>query len=181
MALIVETGSGLTNANAFVSLSYFIDYVETRGRSTDAYDDEGMEAAIVRGTQFLSDSFEYKGWLVHGRGDSSGFQALSWPRQGVIDAEGHSVPSDSVPREIQWATSEVAWQELVEPHSMAPVYTPHDRVRMEKAGPVSVTYDTSRQDAGGARPILLSVRDLIRVFLDDLAGNRYCGRAVRGP
>ena len=38
-------------------------------------------------------------------------------------------------------------------------------VKTEKVGPLSVTYDTSRNSAWGARPVLPFVTDLITEFL----------------
>ncbi len=174
----VENGEGLPDANAFVSLTYFKTYQIDHGRSTSDYTDPQMQSAIIRGTQYLSESFRWKGRRRNTRWQQN-FQRLAWPRYGVFDHEGAWVRDDSIPRELQWATCEASWYELENPHGLQPAYTPHDRVKMEKAGPVSVTYETSRRDPAGSRPVLLIIYDLVGEFIDPYAGNQYSGHAIR--
>ena len=207
MALVVEDGTGLTNANAFIfaveagsnpawiisAQSYWAD----RGRATSVgtsftvgattYSVEQVEAAIVRATSYLSESFQYRGIRTYGRNSTADgadhFQALAWPRFGVYDREGAYVPSsgeESVPREIQWATAEAAFYELENPNGLAPVYD-HNRIIQEvKAGSASVSYDTSRVNASGARPRVVVLADLIGEFLASGSGSSLVGTAVRG-
>ncbi len=216
MPLIVEDGTGREDANAFISHVYALQYWVERGRGTvpgktdhpssfadddpllvgqTSYVAAQIDAAIVRATQYLSESFRWKGYRTYGRNSTRDgvdhFQALAWPRYGVYDREGAYVPNSgegSIPRRLKWATAEAAFYELENPSALQPAYTAHDRVKMEKAGPVAVTYDTSRQDAYGARPVLLLVQDLIGEFLDTAAGgggggaggSRVSSLAVRG-
>lgn len=197
MPFVVETGEGLVNATSFITLAFFKQYCDDRGRDYAAHTDAAIEQAIVRGTFYLSESFRWKGVRKNLRNDVDGYQALAWPRYGVYDREGtfygtegyvdgHGygfgvyVADDSVPREVQWATCEAALYELANPNGLQPSYIAHDRVKMERAGPVAVTYDTSRQDAWGARPVLLVVMDLIGQFVSSQGGNRLSGVAVRG-
>ena len=214
MSLIVEDGTGRVDANAFIGHGYALQYWSERGRGiwvvVGTKDDPNVpsirdddtftadkidytaaqiDAAIIRATQYLSESFKWKGYRTYGRNSKRDgedhFQALAWPRYGVYDDEGFYVPNSgegSIPRRLKWATAEAAFYELQNPSALQPVYTAHDRVKMEKAGPVAVTYDTSRQDAYGARPDLLIVKDLIGEFLDAAAsgGSRVSSLAVRG-
>ena len=179
MALTVEDGRGLPNADSFISL----DYARTRWQSycydLSAFNELQQEAAIRRATQYLSESFRWKGLRRYDRNDSHGYQALAWPRYGVYDREGAYIEDDVIPREIMQATAEAAWYELNDVGGLQPSYIAHDRVKMEKAGPVTITYDTSRQDAWGSRPVLLLVMDLIGEFLDERSGNRYSGISIR--
>lgn len=207
MPLVVEDGTGKPTANAFISNAFATEYWQDRGRGTRGTEDDGeypfvvgsttysigqVDSAIIRATFYLSESFHWKGIRTFGRNstrnDEERFQALEWPRFGVYDDEGAYVPSSgpgSIPRRLQWATAEAAFYELENPQALQPAYVAHDRVKMEKAGPVAITYDTSRQDASGARPVLLAVQDLIAEFLDTGAGggaggSRFSSQAVRG-
>ena len=180
MAFVVETGAGLSNANAFISVAYARQYWSDRGRDHAVHSDEDIEHAIVRATQYISESHRFKGYRKHNRTSSVGYQALEFPRQELFDKEGYWVNSDSIPREVEWATAVVAWQELTDPHSMQPAYESHQRVKSEKVGSIAVEYDVSQKTAISARPVLLEVKDFIGQFLLPGFSNAMAGRAVRG-
>lgn len=180
MAITVEDGTGKTDADAFISVAYLESYCDKRGKDYSSYSATEKEQAIVRATDFMSESFRWRGFKLKERGHADGEQALAWPRSYVWDRNGYSVANDEVPTEIEKATAEVAFYELGNVGAMQPAYTPHDRVKSEKVGPMSVEYDLSRRDAQGARPVLLMVRDLVGPFLDAGAGNVLAGSAVRG-
>lgn len=179
MALTVEDGTGLTGADAFISLVYFKAYADKRGRSYAAYTDTQIEQAIVRATDYMSESFNWAGFKLKERGNSDGEQALAWPRTYVADRNGYDLADDIVPSEVERATAEVALYEMANPNGMQPAYVAHDRVKMEKVASIAVQYDLSRTDAEGARPVLLIVRDLIGQFLDNRGGSRLSGRTMR--
>lgn len=178
MTLTVENGTGLAGADAFPSLVAFKAYCDKRGYSYTT--DELINQAIVRATAFMSDSFGWAGWRVKGRNATGGAQALSWPRYGVIDDAGYSVPSDSVPVEVIEATIEIAILELATPGIMTPSYTPSERVKSEKVGKLAIEYDLSAIGPESARPVLLAVRDKIGAFLATGGGLSIAGVAVRG-
>lgn len=179
MAIVVEDGTGLTNADALISVDYLESYCDARGKDYSSYTTAQEEQAIVRATDFMSESYTWQGFKLKERGHADGEQSLAWPRQYVIDRNGYSLASDSVPSEVQKATAELAFYELGNVGALQPVYTPSERVRMEKFGPVSFEYDMSRTDADAVRPVLLAVRDLIGQFIAT-GGSRLAGRAVRG-
>ena len=189
--LVVEDGTGLANANSFISQSYFEIYSSERGRDLSPYSDENKITALIRASEYLSESFNWKGIRKKGRNyeDGTEFQALAWPRYGVTDDDGFYVPDDEIPREVQWATAEAAFYEIEDPSALRPAYIAHNRARMIKAGSVAITYDTSTtsQNIYGTRPVLLSVIDLISKFLKSGAGSGsggassgLTGRALRG-
>lgn len=180
MAITVEDGTGKTTADAFISVAYAKSYFAARGRTyTGVYTDAQIETAIVRATDYLSESFRWAGFKVKGRNYPTGEQALAWPRTDVVDRDGYSVAYTTVPVEVQRATAEVAWYELANPGAMAATYTPHGRVKSRRVGPIAVEYDLGRRDASGARPVILAVRDLIGPFLKS-GTSRIVGGAVRG-
>ena len=195
MAFVLENGTGLPNSNAFVTYNgagapvpaWMIDaatYWADRGRTLPSTADESsVEAAIVRGTFYLSESFHWKGLRRNGRQDRDGFQALAWPRYGVVDREGHNVDEDQIPREVMWATCEAAYQELTEPHSLvSPTHNQNNVIKSVTAGSARVEYATDQVSVTYARPQLVAIRDLIGPFLaaGTSGGGYLVGRAVRG-
>lgn len=181
MTLVVEDGTGLYNANSFLSLADFKTYCGDRGYDISTYTDAEMEAALVRATQHLSEGYHWKGHRRKPRDyeDPTQDQALEWPRIGVVDGDGYSVPDDVIPRGIKWATAEEAFYELQNPGAFAPAHTSNNVVKTEKVGPMSVTYDTSKTSAWGARPEMVLVKDLISEFLEVGVGNPMVGKSVR--
>lgn len=174
MAIVVETGVGLANADALISVAYADTYHARIGNAAWAGADEVKEPAIVRATSFLSNAYVWQGLRRRGRD-----QALAWPRTQVFDQEGYSVAFDAIPTEVQQAVAEIALRELAAPGAMTPDYTPSERVKREQFGPVAFDYDLSRTDAESVRPVLLVVRDLIGPLLGPGRGSNIQGSAVR--
>ena len=194
--IVLEDGTGKENANSFVSLADAKARWILQGRASDHTDsddnsigvtvngtdylDAAIEAAIIRATFYISESFQWAGYKRWGRRTSnSRFQALAWPRYGAYDDEGLPIDNDEIPREIVWATIEVALYELENPGGLQPTYTATDRVMEEQAGSVRVKYDVSQKNEYAARPVLLSVQDLIGPFLRK-TGGRLSGATARG-
>lgn len=174
MALIVETGSGLPNADALISVTEADTYHAARGNSEWTGDNEAKEASIRRATAFLSNSYTWAGLRTHNRA-----QSLAWPRAGVCDAEGNGIASDEIPVEIKDACAEIALRELVTPGAMNPDFTQSEMVKREKIGQIEVEYLNASSNADAQRPVLLVVRDLIGAFLKTGAGNSIVGSLVR--
>lgn len=175
MALIVEDGTGLTNADALVSLTYVDTYHSDRGNATWTGQDADKEAAIRRASAFLDASFHWKGYKINGRD-----QAMPWPRSGVVDKEGYPVAANVVPVEIQRASAEIALKELVSQGSMTPEFVASERIKSEKVGSLATTYDLTRSDPESVRPVLLIVQDLIAGLLEGGAETSYLfGEAAR--
>ena len=114
MAIVVEDGSGKTDADAYVSVASCDTYFTNRQGST-AWNDasvttENKEAAIRNATAYLDRRYNnlWRGMRV---GIS---QALSWPRQDISDYDGFAVASASVPQEVQDACCEGAVMALSE-------------------------------------------------------------------
>lgn len=175
MPLTVETGEGLADADALVSLAECDAYHSSRGNNGWTGEDVDKESAIRRASTFMSNSYQWMGLRRRGRD-----QALEWPRTGVFDHEGFSISFEEVPIEIRHATAEVAFRELISPGSMTPDFNAQERIESAKVGPIEVTYDTRRADADAARPVLLVVRDLVGPLLAARSGGaRLWGETER--
>lgn len=180
MALIVETGAGLVNADSFVSVPDADTYHTSLGNT--GWDSPGgasasteqKEAALRRASRFLSDSFKWKGFPVKGRD-----QNLAWPRFYVSDDEDYGIEADEIPIELKRATYEIALLELITPGTMTPSVTESQRVKREKVGPLEVEYLATRTDAWADRPVVTKVIDMITPLLRIGSRNRIVGKSVR--
>ena len=178
--LIVEDGTGLASANALISLGFAKDYFDSHGYAYSSYTDQQIGQSIVRASQYLSESFTWKGHRTRPRNyTGDGGQALAWPREGVVDGDGIPVPGHVIPRGVQWATAEIAYYELVNPGAFYPVHDANKVVQSEKVGPLAVTYDTSRSSQWNARPEMPVVLDLIGEYLAIGSQNSLFGEVVR--
>lgn len=170
MAIVVEDGTGLSNADSFVAVadadSHFTNYHP--GASWDSADLADKEAALRRATRWLSRYFRWKGDPVNGRS-----QALAWPRSGVTDCDDLAVPSDAVPVEVQMATFAAALYELDNPGGLTPEVVPWAQAKREKVGPIEVEYRELESTRTGedtriddSRVILAKVEDYLRCLVN---------------
>jgi hypothetical protein len=176
MAFIVEDGTGVPNSNALINLVFANEYFSDTGvPAWAALDDAAKQTAIVRATNFLCSAYRWSGTRLNGR-----TQALAWPRAGVSDFEGNSLPASPLPLELRKACAEIALQEATNPGSMSPAVIPSAAVKREKVGELEVEYLNAQTSVDAARPVLLSVRDLIGQFLasDSSSGSVMFGRSV---
>jgi hypothetical protein len=174
VALIVETGAGLPNADALISVAFADAYHQALGNTAWTGDDAAKEGAIRRATAFMSNSYVWAGNRTKGRA-----QSLAWPRAGVEDAECYGIKIDEIPIEVKNATAEVALRELVSPGSMNPDFTASAAVKREKVGQLEVEYANASISADAQRPVLMAVRDMIGQFLKAGGGNSLVGEAYR--
>ena len=167
MALIVETGSGSTTADAYISVSDSDTYHTEHSDSTDwsGATTAVKENAIRVATQYLDSKYKYS-WK--GR-RSNQTQRLSWPRFDVQDEDGFVVPSDDLPRGLEDACAEAALLHITEANGLIPVESePGVEREMVKVGPIEsdITFSGTRSGL----PKFNAVDFLLRDFIE--AGGR---------
>lgn len=104
MSLIVEDGTGLPDAEAYISVADASTYLAARGYTAwAALAEAAQEAALRKGADYMGQAYgtRWQGERV------SSTQALDWPRTGVV-AYGFDVASDSVPAAVANANAELA-------------------------------------------------------------------------
>lgn len=175
VTLVVEDGTGRSDANAIVSLAEFKSYCGDRGLAYSSYADEALNEAIVRASAFFANAFIYQGQKVNRRA-----QTMPFPRYAVSDREGWPVLPTEIPPELKQACSEVTLREAAEPGSMNPDVVMADKIRTLKAGSVSIDYANVQTSPISSRPTLLIVNDLIWPFLETGSGNFVSGKSYRG-
>lgn len=104
MTLIVETGSGLINADSYVSLADANTYTGATFFSGkwSTQTDTDKEKLLRTATAYLDSFYDYKGVKVFPSA------SLRWPRSQVLDRDGNEVSSLSVPVAVKNAVIEMA-------------------------------------------------------------------------
>lgn len=130
MALAVEDGTGVADAEAYISVTDADAYFSARGNATwAALDPTAKEQVLRKGADYLESEFRWRG----DRATST--QALSWPRSGVT-MDGVALASDAVPLAIKRANAELAVRA-----SAADLKADEGaQVLSEQVGPIAVTY-----------------------------------------
>ena len=133
MVLVVEDGTGLSNANAYISVTEADAYFTARNNSVwSSKTTPEKEAAILYATSFLDSNFY---WLGH---IAVTDQALGWPRILVYDREGRSLDSNSVPVRVKDATAELALEALDK--SLSPSLARGGDVKRQKVASLEIEY-----------------------------------------
>lgn len=99
VTVVVEDGSGVSGANAYVSVSDWKAYADQQGweYTTTAYSNDQIGSAIIRGRAWLDAAYRSRcpGYRTAGRQ-----QSTAWPRTDVIDGDGEEIDDDEVPQDI---------------------------------------------------------------------------------
>lgn len=130
MALVVENGTGLIGADAYVSVADFKAFCSQRGYRWEDREDFEIEASIRLATGWIDTYARYKGYRM------TRDQTLEFPRSGLVDWSGYQITG--VPHRVKQACSELAFKGLSES-----LYIDQDRggkVTEESVGPISVKY-----------------------------------------
>ncbi len=151
MALIVEDGTGLSNAESYISVEDADEYFTSKRGPASTYEVTGdwlheditdavKEACLRWATKLLD-----KHWAWDGDKSTSG-QKLRWPRTYAEDDEGDDLPGDELPEDLVYATAEMARALLVDP----------DRVEDQEIGIESVDAEVKtvfdKYDRAGTLP-----------------------------
>jgi hypothetical protein len=167
MALIVEDGTGLADAESFASVADATAYHAARGNAAWAAlaSDELREQLLRRATDYMEAFYrtQWAGCRVKST------QALSWPRYDVplpdvlsLGNERQVLASDIVPKPVKNACAELALRAITA--DLAP-----DIGRQKSSvsvGPIDVTYSESSAPFTRFR----AVDNMVAVFFGDAGG-----------
>jgi len=105
MVIVAEDGTGLTNANSYVDLTWVDSYFTGRGNTewADATDNDKL-VALIKATDYLDVVYNFVGTKA------SSTQALEWPRAGAEDKYGE--PLVGIPTILKKAAAELALRAL---------------------------------------------------------------------
>ncbi len=130
MALIVEDGSVVPNANSYVTLAEASNYLIARGLDAGSLND----ANLILGFDYLN-SFEdrYQGERI------SAEQTGSFPREGVC-INNFPLTGDTIPQQLKDAQCYAAYYENQTPGSLFTVSDGRQITHEEVTGAVAVDY-----------------------------------------
>jgi hypothetical protein len=152
--LIVEDGSGVPNANSYVTVAEYKAYAAPRGVSLPVSDSECEKQLIL-----AMDYLEAQTW----RGITSyDDQALAMPRDEVYIG-GNLIASDVIPGKIKFAQMQLAIQVNAGVDLMPTVVGGSASVVREKVGPLETEYATSL--TVGTQPYFRSISALLKPYL----------------
>jgi len=111
MALVVETGAGLSNAESYISVADTTTYLTAYKTAAQlavwtALDVSVQENACRVATQYLDSG--YRGMWKGSRANET--QALAWPRVNAEDGDGYVLSSTALPTVLEQATAEAAFR-----------------------------------------------------------------------
>lgn len=104
MALIVEDGTLVADANAYITVAFFNSWHSARGVDVSNFETSAIEAAIVKATDYVDKRFGTR--FVGEKLDDD--QSLMWPRLSAWTNQGDFIQSDKVPTELKRAVVEYA-------------------------------------------------------------------------
>lgn len=104
MVFIVETGAGISAANAYCTVEFADGFNASHVDGQDWVDVDlaDKQIRIVTAAQLLDNSFDFFGRRV------SRLQGLEFPRWGLRDRDGFIMPSSPLPNFLKCATAELA-------------------------------------------------------------------------
>lgn len=168
MALTVEDGTGLDDADALADVADVVAYLDARGMTgfgllaTAAL----KEAAIRNATEYLSTAFEWAGIKL------SEDQALAIPTDLVA-------AGDDLPNSILAALSRVAFAVGVNGQNLFGTVTSQSAVQSVKAGSVAVEFSSTAIGlATSGRPDFPWLLDLLGPYIVD-GGSDFNVKLVR--
>lgn len=164
--LIVEDGTGIADANSYVSLDDYRSYAEQRAVVLPV-DDSATEAQLIQAMDYL----EIQPWSGMPTYDG---QSLSWPRMEVYIGS-NEIAEDVIPGKIKFAQMQLAIQ-VNAGVDLMPTVTSTGIIKSEKVGPLQTDYDTTLV---GTQPYFSSISALLKPYLNPVAGFGQF-KAVRG-
>lgn len=156
MALIVETGSGVTGANTYASRAAFLAYALARGVDID--DDDPADVLLIKAMDYLNG---IPGWLGT---TVISFQPNAWPRKwvyvGCDEWSATAIPPDVV--NAQCALAMISNDGI----DLLPVYDFTGGLVLEDTvGPITTKYSDKFGPAAGT-PDMPAVRSLLRKWIN---------------
>ena len=145
MTIIVEDGTGLADAETYISVSDANTYHAARGATAwAALSESDKEAALRRATDYMGQAYRPR-WAGQ-RATST--QALDWPRTGVV-VDGYEVASTVVPSAVSRACAELALRASAE--ELSPDL--ERGIKRERVDVIETEYDTASPQAKRFRAV----------------------------
>jgi hypothetical protein len=137
MTLLVEDGTGLADAESYLSVADADAYHLKMGNSDAWGDADNKEAALRQACEFMQNRY-----LGLWQGVAYNVtQRLDWPRWGVVTRNRNVVGITTIPDTVKAAQAELAIRTLVWGNELLP--DSPLRISKQVTGPIETTYDLS--------------------------------------
>ncbi len=178
MALIIEDGTIVANANSFITVAEWETYLALYGKAATGTETD-KETALIKAQRAISTRYNFDGTLVEQT------QSTCLPRNWSKPIKGFTIANNVVPQDFKDAQAELAFdiQEGADPFANATegALGPKTKQR-DKAGPV----ETESEYGNGGTPYdprsmsnYTSTNDLLRPYLA-AGSSRYQVQMIRG-
>lgn len=165
MALVVETGAGLANADSYVSVDDFKAWCGRVGYDISTYTDAVIEARL-RLAAYVVDGIGLEANRWPGTRKTA-VQRLAWPRTNARFQDGTAISSDSVPPQVVDAQCQVGYRLLVDPTLATASGSGDAPVKKRKVGEIEIEYAVAEVQRG-LRPTLRLVEDILGGILTEI-------------
>lgn len=159
MALIIEDGSGVPNAESYVTVAECEAFALAFFGQSLAGSPQAKESALRRAARFM-DSLPWKGHRTFGRN-----QGLAWPRKDVTDGEGQEISEVEIPKEVIDAQHIFARAEFISPNILSPTVTLTDTKTLIEVKGIKWQPRSSPNTIEAARPVVTQAMDIIEGLL----------------
>ena len=169
ISIIVEDGSGVEDANSYVSVANARTYAANRGTVLSS-DDDVVAAMLIRSTDYL----EAQECRFQGKRTSS-LQPLAWPRTGV-ELNCDAFPPNVIPKSLIAAQVQLVMA-INAGFDLQPNISPADYVTREKVGPLETEY--ADPVAVGVMPTFSAADALLAPLYGECAASGFSLLTVR--
>lgn len=136
---IVENGTGVADANSYISVDEFKEYWTDRNVDYTSKSDTEIQASLIKATQYLDTKYKFIGFKYTYN------QALEFPRYNAYDKNGYLVTD--IPNCLKYALNEASAIEL----NGSDLYASTEEgvsSKTENVGPVQTTYTYKNKSTG---------------------------------
>lgn len=163
IAIIIEDGTQVVNANSYVDLATVRSYALNRGVALSVTDDVVAAQLILAKDYIESKNDEFVGSRV------TTTQVLSWPRQNVLQFDGSFLPTNTIPQALKDAQCQLVIEQF-NGIVLMPTTDPASGgfVTHEKVDVLETTY--SERVGTTREPIMRAVDALLKTLLSTGSG-----------
>lgn len=133
MGFKAEDGTGLADANSYMTVAEFVSYWLDRGTDYTDTDAELIMPALINATDYVEMRWSFK---FAGK-KKTNTQSLAWPRERAYDKD--LIELTGVPRRLKNAIAEYAKRALTADLAPDPSVDPNVWQLTETVGPISTT------------------------------------------
>jgi len=143
MSLVVEDGTGKSDAQSYLSVVDFKSYCTARGISISAYADPAIESGLINATEYIEIRW---GESLKGSMEFQDTQALLFPRLSIYDSEGRALTG--IPQRLERATAEYTLISLAQSLMPNPTIETSGKILIEESDETGPIKETKKYQSG---------------------------------